>query len=731
MIDPRTLLVPPATATLAALAQAAPQSFVLSPSDIPLGSLNAGSSENIDFADVDLDGDWDAAIADGGDGGDERCRIWINMGHLQGSAVGRFGDQTMQRLPVAPDTSRDIEFADFDGDADPDIYVTNTSSISNQTSRFWINAPGGGPLGYYVDETSTRWVGLGGSGSSVDPSLVLPGGGFVDWSGDSDFADLDNDGDLDLVQSSYGSGFAAETPTRMFLNDGLGYFSEWNPSGFQLSGADIHDGDGGLWAEGTQLHNTSSNDGTTCDIAASTLDIELGDVDGDFDLDFLLGSKIELPRLFANRLEGSNLAPAHGTPLFRDVSTAVFPPAWAGGRNYEQEFADFDHDGDLDIFGLNWSGLNDAWYENLDDGTFDHRTTMDDLNDDNEGDAIDYDNDGDLDVIVASFSGQDRLYENVGPGNPTSFHLVDVTAGELPVGGLQAFDVEVCDVDADGDYDVFVANATLAPNHYLRNVTGVVDSHAPYIPALEQAPARAPGPEPTVIRAPRLRQRPLLHHGGERHPAGGAHRRRSVDGLPDAVLGRAGVPRRAPRRARRRRHVPRRLGGRLREHGHFDRTRLPLHGLRRCGLLQLRAQLHGDRGDDQRHRYVQRGGERARPARGARPRPVRTVLLRTAAGQRRRWRAVRQRCALCRSRHDLPPPRRARGRRPADPLGRPDGPSGSWRAGHAGVDVALPGLVPRPARGRGRLRPLERTQRDLRVTRGRVDGPLPRPRGLP
>ena len=56
-------------------------------------------------------------------------------------------------------------------------------------------------------------------------------------------------------------------------------------------------------------------------------------------------------------------------------------------------------------------------------------------------------------------------------------------------------------MDGDGDYDVFTATDNEARNVYLENTGNVPDTHAPYIPNTEQAPNRAAGPSPTVIRA--------------------------------------------------------------------------------------------------------------------------------------------------------------------------------------------------------------------------------------
>ncbi|TDJ66848.1 MAG: VCBS repeat-containing protein [Planctomycetota bacterium] len=483
------------------------QQFVNNTAQIPQGNPgNNSSSENVDFGDVDLDGDWDAVFADGGDGGNDQNRIWINQGGDQNGTVGFFLDDTVARFPSGQDQSRDIEFADIDGDTDLDIYVSNTSAIINQSNRWWVNLGGdqGGSLGFYQDETAARWVGLGGPGSSIPQSAVLASGGFIDWSCDCDFGDLDNDGDLDLFHSTYGGAFGGNVPSRIFLNDGRGFFTEFNPSGFQLAGTNILNGNPGLWCDGTQLNFTTNSDGTNCDIAMTALDIDIGDIDGDFDLDILHGSRSEFPRMFANRLDGSNLAPAMGGGQlgFRDVTGMVFPPNYASGGNYEQEMGDFDGDGDLDIYGMNWNpGVGDSTYENLGNGIFAPGVVVSGAgSDDNEADCFDYDNDGDLDIYVANFSGQDRIHRNNNNGG-SGFSFTNVTGSVLPSLSRTGLDADCCDIDNDGDYDVMVGNDNGQGNYLVENVGNTPDTHAPYIPNVEQAVDRTIGSLPTVVRA--------------------------------------------------------------------------------------------------------------------------------------------------------------------------------------------------------------------------------------
>ena len=474
--------------------------------DIPQGStFNSSWSENIDFGDVDLDGDWDAIFSDGGDSSNDQDRIWINNGLLQAGTVGTFTDETSTRFPSVVTQGRDIEFVDFDNDGDIDIYNSNTSTNVNQTNRWFTNQGGlqAGTLGFYVDETAARWVGLGGAGSSIAVGEVLGGGGFLDFSCDCDFGDLDNDGDLDLVHSSYGGIFGGNVPTRIFLNDGLGFFSEFNPSGFQLVGQTISNGNAGLWCQGTQSANTTNSDGTNCDIASSALDIDLGDTDGDLDLDILHGARQELPRFFTNQLDkGAGLA-------FRDITGTAFESGYSiGDGHYEQEMSDFDGDGDLDLYGLNWRvqfGFTDTVMENDGAGNFINRNNLSGSDqDDNEGDFVDYDNDGDVDLFVAAFTGQDRLYRNNNNGG-AGFSFTNVSGSQLPGGTSRtALDVDAADVDNDGDYDTFVSNDKFGfqagINLFYENNTAGSDTTAPSLYNLEQAPDRISGPEDTVIR---------------------------------------------------------------------------------------------------------------------------------------------------------------------------------------------------------------------------------------
>ena len=493
------------TLAIATALPAGAQSFQHNTTDAPTGgTANNSFTENLSFADVDRDGDMDVVFADGGDLGNDRNRLWINQGGAQGGTVGVFVDDTGARLPNVPDASRDIDFADIDLDGDYDFFASNSSGNSNQGSRFFVNQGGdqGGTEGFFLEATSTAFINLGVNDgittfSSIDPAIVLPSGTWVDWSCDSAFADLDGDGDMDLVHTTYGNLAQGKSPSRLFLNDGAGHFEEFNPSGFQLTGLELDDGDPALWAEGVQMDETKDTTGLEADVATRGLAVSIGDLDGDLDIDILLGEKVSVPRIFTNRLVET------GTLSFRDRSHAVLPgPNWSPGKgSYEQDVGDFDNDGDLDIYGTGWNSLLqppvDLEFRNLGSTYSAAVPNSVPYTDHGEPDFIDYDNDGDLDLFLCAETEDERLVENAGSG---SGYVLAEAVGGLPAVTMSSQGADVADVDQDGDYDVFVANGLGEANAFYENITQVADTTAPRVMHLEQAPDRDAGFEPTEIR---------------------------------------------------------------------------------------------------------------------------------------------------------------------------------------------------------------------------------------
>jgi len=148
----------------------------------------AGVGQDGEFADIDGDGDLDIML--GIEGGHA---LWINDGH------GRFSDETKARLPPAGFVeARKVAPVDIDGDGDLDLYFSHVSWQGKQgQDQLFINDG----QGRFADETSGR--------IPADNGVTV----------DARFADLDGDGDLDVVR--------ADRPAiTIWMNDGSGRFSD-------------------------------------------------------------------------------------------------------------------------------------------------------------------------------------------------------------------------------------------------------------------------------------------------------------------------------------------------------------------------------------------------------------------------------------------------------------------------------------------------------------------------
>ncbi len=180
----------------------------------------------------------------------------------------------------------------------------------------------------------------------------------------------------------------------------------------------------------------------------------------------------------------------NGDGTFTDVTTK----AGVGhkGMGMAVATADFDNDGDQDIFITNW-GPN-VFYLNNGDGTFTDITKKAKVMNDLCGLGItflDYDLDGYLDLYVGNYVEYDPDYQFfyaankfpgplAYPGQPDILYhnnrngtFTDVTkkAGVYNPEG-RAMGVTSCDIDNDGDWDIFVANDAMENYLYRNNGDG-------------------------------------------------------------------------------------------------------------------------------------------------------------------------------------------------------------------------------------------------------------------
>ena len=164
------------------------------------------------------------------------------------------------------------------------------------------------------------------------------------------------------------------------------------------------------------------------------------------------------------------------------VNFELHQPDLFGEKNsHTNAWADFDNDGDLDLyvgFGGKPSRPN-ALYRN-DGGKFTDVASQVGLADTEQTRSVgwgDYNADGHLDLYVGFSGGSqtgpsfigNRLYRNDGDGK----HFTNVTESvglELPAGGVSR-QISFVDYDNDGDVDLFVAFRDL-PDHLFRNDDG-------------------------------------------------------------------------------------------------------------------------------------------------------------------------------------------------------------------------------------------------------------------
>jgi FG-GAP-like repeat len=380
---------------------------------------------DLELADFDGDGDQDVVVASWGG---TSSHVLQNLG-----AAGFGGPYAfVPAFSGGFGVDANVGVADLDGDADPDVVFAN----------------GGGTKAVYLT-TPTGFVPVANSFPPIDgeaaSALAL--------------ADVDGDQDPDLVVAGSISG-----PNRLYLNDGAGSFGEsavpapWKIT-TQLPLGDLdQDGDLDVFA-----NPPWKNDGTGIFSLAAALPpmslswhpniasmtgAAVGDLNGDGFPDALGGSQW-----------GSLLLLNDGIGGFVDASSQI---SQVNVQTSGPTLADVDGDGDLDAFG--WANISSTIQSRLliNNGAAFFAPSPYALPQPNAGATGwgigDFDGDGDLDAYLTTFgqitgNDQDRLWFNSGAGAFT-----DVTSTHLPVEAAKGQCVAVGDVDGDGDLDLFVGN---------------------------------------------------------------------------------------------------------------------------------------------------------------------------------------------------------------------------------------------------------------------------------
>jgi len=389
-------------------------------------------------ADLDGDGDLDlVSMSDDPVFMDVNSSIvWYENDGSGNFPVGRVVFQGAIRDPF------DAEVGDLDGDGDADIAV----ACLNSDDVTWFQNLG----------SATLWSG----------KIVLT----LDLIGcqELELADIENDGDLDIVVASVGVQRAA-----WLRNNGSGTFTLRSLSSFGLSTVD----------DATDVHVFDANGDGFLDVAVALVDenavdlflytgagtftpavritdrtfngtaVEAMDVDGDGDLDLLSGSAND-----AKLAWYENLGSASGT-----FGPNQFINQAAAGVS-ALAIADLDGDGELDVVSVSGLDQKVAWYPNQGGLNFGTQTIIDqnpffprNLV------AADLDNDGDADLAVI---GDERLklYRNSGAG---TFSISTVFNGLDDARGIRA-----ADLDGDGLPDLVVTSWFDSKLSWFRNFGG-------------------------------------------------------------------------------------------------------------------------------------------------------------------------------------------------------------------------------------------------------------------
>lgn len=376
----------------------------------------------------------------------------------------------------------------LDYDPNTKFLKDNTSGLSvnagNTWSASWGDYDNDGFEDLYVPNKDSDQPGALYHNNGDGTMTKILSGAIVSDLGESvgaTWGDYDNDGDLDLFVANN-----TYAKNRLYKNNGDGTFEsiEGDPvidkAIYAHSAAwGDYDKDGFLDLVVSDIHATHFNylfhnkgDGSFEEVVSSVISqtassgvgVSWADYDNDGDLD-----------VFIANTNGEN------NSLYRN-DAGVFTQITAGdvvndgGHSIGGTWGDYDNDGDLDLFVTNSRDVEpNFFYENDGDGTFTKLTSgviLSNLSNSHGASWIDYDNDGDLDLLVANDQGKKNfLFSN--NGDKTFTKITNAITEEES----NSYGTAWADYDNDGDYDLHISNHGGSTNDFFINEKGSCNNY--------------------------------------------------------------------------------------------------------------------------------------------------------------------------------------------------------------------------------------------------------------